>query len=586
MNSTKYHKAQNFKVIDHYVLSIKEILGTGSYGSVYRGLDVENKTSVAIKQVTFSKKSSSYSSPSSQMTQALYNEITNMRLIDHINVVKLYDVKKSSNNFYLICEYCSQGNLEVYITSKGGQLSIKESLRFIRDIVSGFKCLYNKNIVHRDLKPANLLLHKNRLKIADFGFSKLVDHAMESQQILSQVGSPLYMSPQILRGDSYSSKTDIWSLGVLFFQMIYGSTPWKGKSSFNLLKEIENTELFFPEIPQVSSEIKGLIEGMLKLDEEERFSWDNLFEIRLLEEELENSFNLEKSLCELEAEYKQDEFLKYKALNLLYFQQNKVVQIPYEEDEKEERIIEENYEKIIEKQIEKEKKWVVIKGVSSWVLHKRNKIAFLSLFCLKLLELLMNKTLVLRSEIYHRFMFLGLKMQMMVLYKLYMRLKIGDSVEFKHFSSENWKLFIANPAASAILKIVTTDLTIVKTFFTRCLEQTISYIASKTKNEEVMGKLKGLKTVCDNNLGDKKMFETVFNEMLKDFAGYFYAYLKKNGLENQKELLEFGYLLKILFNRKNVFRWKAEEPLDFLKLYEDIANCKINSIKDIFSLEN
>ena len=173
MNSLPFPKPLNCKVIDHYILFLKEILGTGSYGSVYRGLDLETKTCVAIKQVTFSKKLKSQKSPISQMTQALRNEVMNMRLIDHINVVKLFDVKKSSNNFYLICEYCSQGNLEAYINSKGGQLSVTESLRFIRDIISGFRCLYSKNIVHRDLKPANLILHKNKLKIGDFGFSNV-----------------------------------------------------------------------------------------------------------------------------------------------------------------------------------------------------------------------------------------------------------------------------------------------------------------------------------------------------------------------------------------------------------------------------
>ena len=594
MNSLKFQKAQNFKMIDHYVLSLKEILGTGSYGSVYRGLDLETKAAVAIKQVTFSKNPKSFLNPStsSQMTNALKNEITNMRLIDHINVVKLFDVKKSTNNFYLICEYCSQGNLESYISSKGGQLSIQESLRFIRDIVSGFRCLYAKCIVHRDLKPANLLLQKNRLKIADFGFSKLVDHSMDSQKILSQVGSPLYMSPQILRGESYSSKTDVWSLGIIWFQMVYGHTPWKGKSAFNLLKEIEDGELVFPDTPQVSNEIKILIAGMLKLEELERLSWEEIFEIKLLEEESENSFNLEKSLIELEAEYKQDEFLKYKALNQLYFQQNKVASIPYQEDELKEKdellmtCTEDNYEKIIKNQVKKEHEWAIIMGISAVILHKRNQTVFLSIFCLKLLDLIINKVLVLRSELYHRFVFLGLKSQMMILYKLYMRIKIGDSNGFKYFSKENWNLFLENPVSSALLKIITTDLTIVKTLFTRCLEQTLGYINHKTmNNKEMVGKLQILRSVCDNNLGDKKMFDFLFNEMLKDFAGYYHGYLKNKGSDNQKELLEFGYLMKIIFNRKKVFKWKAEEPLDFLKLYEDIDNTKITSINDIFSFE-
>ena len=592
MNFFSSKKPLNCKVIDHYLVFLKELLGTGSYGSVFRGLDLDTKSVVAIKQVTFSqKKPQSQKSPLSQMTQALRNEVTNMRLIDHPNVVKLFDVRKSTSNFYLICEYCSQGSLDSYILSKGGQLSVTESLHFIRDIISGFRCLYSKSLVHRDLKPANLLLHKTRLKIADFGFSKLVDHEMEAQQILSQVGSPLYMSPQILRGESYSSKTDVWSLGVIWFQMVYGRTPWKGKSAFNLLKEIEGSELIFPKTPIVTKEIKNIIGNMLKIEENERFSWERIFSIKLLEEEQENSFNLEKSLCELENEYKHDEFLKFKALNQIYFQMNKVAKMPFLDEETQNNNNEnskensENYEEIIQKQVKKEKEWGVIGGVSGWILHKRNQVAFLGLVCLKLLDLVMNKSLILRSELYHRFIFLGLKMQMMVLYKLYMRINVGELQEPKKFQKEEWEMFIRNPVAKALLKLLTTDLTIVKTLFTRSLEQTMSYIASKNRNGEAIGKLKSLSSVCDNNLCDKKLFETVFGDMLKDFANYFYGYLKKNGLESQKEMLEFGYLLKIIFNRKKVFVWKTEEPLDFLKLYEEIENVQISSINEIFSFE-
>lgn len=581
-------KAKNFKIIDHYVLSLKEILGSGSYGIVYRGLNLTTKVSVAIKQVTFSKKPIKNNESSLQMTQALQNEITNMRLIDHNNVVKLFDVKKSSNNYYLICEYCSQGSLEAYLSSKSGQLSVQESLRFTRDIVSGFRFLYSKNIVHRDLKPANLLLHKNRIKIADFGFSKLVDHAMDSQQILSQVGSPLYMSPQILRGDSYSSKTDVWSLGIIWFQMLYGQTPWKGKSAFTLLKEIEGKSLSFPENPTISEEIKGILTKMLQLEEQERISWEELFEMKLLEEEIENnSFNLEKSLCELEAEFKQDEFLKYKALNQLYFQQNKVILLPFvEEIAEENKEKSDNYEIIIANQLEKEKKALIMHKISCWILHKRNRTAFISLFCLKFLDLVLNKVLIIRSEIYHRFVFLCLKLQMMSIYKLYMRLKSGDLANSKQISEENWKLFMKSDGSQILLKNLTMDLTIIKTLFTRCLEQTLNYINSKARKTTLSSNLKKLKSICDNNLADKHVFDELFQEMLKDLANYYYGFVKKSGGDCKKEILEFAYLLKIMFNRKIVFKWINEEPLDFRKLYEEIENVKITSIKEVFTFEN
>lgn len=129
------------------------------------------------------------------MLANLKNEVSNMRLLVHPNIVQLYDVKKSPNNLYLIVEYCNYGSLEQYLGQNKNILSERESIKIMKEMVDGFKCLYSKNIVHRDLKPANILMHDGISKIADFGFSKLVDHGMEEKQIVTQVGSPLYMSP-------------------------------------------------------------------------------------------------------------------------------------------------------------------------------------------------------------------------------------------------------------------------------------------------------------------------------------------------------------------------------------------------------
>lgn len=92
----------------------------------------------------------------------------------------------------------------------------------MRQIINGFRALHDKHIVHRDIKPANILLHNGVAKIADFGFSKVVEHGMESMQIESLVGSPIYMSPQLLSGQVYSSKADLWSLAITWYELLYG----------------------------------------------------------------------------------------------------------------------------------------------------------------------------------------------------------------------------------------------------------------------------------------------------------------------------------------------------------------------------
>ena len=109
---------------------------------------------------------------------------------------------------------------------------------FLVQIVEGFLELFNKGIVHRDLKPANILLKNGKIKIADFGFSKLIKNYNEV--LVSCLGTPAYTAPQVLKSENYSSKCDIWSLGVMLYFMVCGKLPWKADSQYELIKMIES----------------------------------------------------------------------------------------------------------------------------------------------------------------------------------------------------------------------------------------------------------------------------------------------------------------------------------------------------------
>ena len=156
----------------------------------------------------------------------LNNEITNLQLIQSENVVRLYDLKQSKKHFYFICEFCSGCSFDGYLRRKG-RLTEPEAMKFFKDILKGFKELHAKGIVHRDLKPANLLMTDYFLKIADLGLSKAANTNYEMFE--SIVGTPMYMSPQLFEG-KYTSKTDIWSLGLILYEMLYGTIPWKVKN--------------------------------------------------------------------------------------------------------------------------------------------------------------------------------------------------------------------------------------------------------------------------------------------------------------------------------------------------------------------
>ena len=335
MLKSAYPISPNYKQIDSYILNMSYVLGKGSYGSIILGYDIPHKIFLAIKIISLDniadQKSLDY----------LKSEIVNMQMANHKNIVRLYDVRRSKSNIYLIMEYCEDGNLEKYLYDRGGRLSEKESIRILRKIVSGYKCLHGLNIVHRDLKLANILTDKGEIKIADLGYSKLVEN-FKKDFLVSRVGTMLYMSPQILEATHYTNKTDVWSLGIMFYQMLFGRNPWNLNADknpnivMNFLKVIREKGLEFPKDIKASAKSKNLLQEMLMYDEEDRLSWEEIFQEEFLKEEEEDQFkNIEEyfvknrtidSIYECERFMKENIIKKIPLLQPLNIQNNKSIE--------------------------------------------------------------------------------------------------------------------------------------------------------------------------------------------------------------------------------------------------------------------
>ncbi|EAS01038.1 Serine/Threonine kinase domain protein (macronuclear) [Tetrahymena thermophila SB210] len=300
---------RNIKMVQQYKIYKDRILGKGTFGYVFQGENTKNKQIVAIKMVPLKE----FKFKPEKIIPSLKNEIKNMQMLHHKNTVQLYDVIKTDNNLYMVVEFCNQGNLDKYIKQKN--LSEEKCINIMFQIVEGFKCLNQNNIVHRDLKPENILLHDKTVKIADFGFSKVVEAGMDEPIITSFVGTPLYMSPQILQKQNYSSKTDIWSLGMIFYELIYTKRAWEGKSYCDLLDNILKKPLQFPEIPKVHQQTKQIIRRMLQQKEEDRISWEELFQF----------FSVE-NLRQVYSDFSNNSYLQHQQnlqLNQLYDQNQK-----------------------------------------------------------------------------------------------------------------------------------------------------------------------------------------------------------------------------------------------------------------------
>lgn len=272
----------SYKKIDNFFFDPTKALGKGAFGAVYKAYDESrNNMEVAVKMVPAAKLLES-----EDQYNLFMREIEVLRQIRGNHIVQLIDVKRTPNNLYIFIDYCDGGDLEKKMKVQKS-FTEEECLSILKQISDAFitldqmKIVNNKghtvSIMHRDIKPANILFHKGQVKIADFGFAKLVDEVDKNiKKAHTLLGTPLYMPPQILNDENYSSKCDVWSTGVLIYELMFGKHPWTGHSVPNLYNNIKTKPLSFPK--DISTEFKDLLTKMLKIKDEDRISWKEVYE--------------------------------------------------------------------------------------------------------------------------------------------------------------------------------------------------------------------------------------------------------------------------------------------------------------------
>ncbi|CAD8119707.1 unnamed protein product [Paramecium sonneborni] len=260
---------QNIRKLGDYQFDSKYLLGEGAFGKVYRGNKISTNMEVAIKKID-----SQMINKDQYLIDALNSEIQIMKQLDHPNIVKFIDKFTTDRSIYIVTEFCADGDLRNIM--KGRKIPETEVNQIFCQLASGFKELVKANIIHRDLKPANIMNHRGTVKIADFGFSKIVDN-FSGDLLRTCVGSPLYMAPQILRKEKYTTKSDIWSLGIIYYEMIYGNSPWTGVDEKSLTQNIMKQPLKFHNHIQLSDFGRNFIIKALEKEESKRMEWNELF---------------------------------------------------------------------------------------------------------------------------------------------------------------------------------------------------------------------------------------------------------------------------------------------------------------------
>jgi serine/threonine-protein kinase ULK/ATG1 len=255
------------KQVGKYVLN-KQI-GQGQFGTVYSGKHKTSKLTVAVKEMALA-------GLSEKLLQQMELEIKAMKKVRHSAVISLHDVYKTKQNVYLMMEYCTGGDLESYV-EKNGPISEATLKRWLKQLVSAFIEMQSHRILHRDLKLGNLLLtdpdaEVADVKLADFGFARILN---ENSMAKTTLGTPLFMAPEILNGQEYDYKVDVWSLGALCFEIL------TGKSAFNAttmaqLRRLQKTKVTFPRGCKASRQARAFIGKMLTYDQKKRPSFADL----------------------------------------------------------------------------------------------------------------------------------------------------------------------------------------------------------------------------------------------------------------------------------------------------------------------
>ena len=297
---------QNYQI--YY--DIMEEIGEGVYGSVYKGIEKKTQELRALKVMNYNKikKILSYQYEASDIEKQLellikefIKEFDNMKICSYYNnnSVKCYEYFNNKNNFIIIMELCdtnlSKMLINKLINGKHGFYPI-EILEIMNQLNNSFKIMNEKKIIHQNLKLENILIKydnkkqsKYTIKLSDYGCNRGILSLLKNNYY-KNMGTIAYMAPEILKGDKYNYESDLWSIGIIIYRLIFGKLPFIGEGNIlfnkneklgnNLLKKTGNVDL------------DDLIQKLLEKDPEKRINWHIYFYHPFFKSRFRNKINL------------------------------------------------------------------------------------------------------------------------------------------------------------------------------------------------------------------------------------------------------------------------------------------------------
>ncbi|CAL1386132.1 unnamed protein product [Linum trigynum] len=248
---------------DYHVI---ELVGEGSFGKVYKGRRKCTGQTVAMKFIMKQGKTE-------KDVHNLRQEIEILRKLKHENVIEMLDSFESPQEFCVVTEFAQGELFEILEDDKC--LPEDQVQAIAKQLVRALHYLHSNRIIHRDMKPQNILICSGSIvKLCDFGFARAM--SQNTVVLRSIKGTPLYMAPELVREQPYNHTADLWSLGVILYELFVGQPPFYTNSVYALIRHIVKDPVKYPD--NLSSNFKSFLKGLLNKSPQNRLSWPHLLE--------------------------------------------------------------------------------------------------------------------------------------------------------------------------------------------------------------------------------------------------------------------------------------------------------------------
>ena len=255
----------------------KFIIGKGTYGPVYKAFDSNSKNYVAIKEID----------------KIRFNIVINSKFKENMkNINSKYkfckNIIETKEKYYIIMDLYPC-NLEDYLNMINAPLSIDEIKEILIQLNEILKIIEKENIIFKDLKPSNILITYSKIDEIKINLCKIITNELinKTKSNMNNIKEIcLTTAPEILKDESFSKKSDLWSLGIIIYYMLFKEYPYNGKTENQIINQINSNKI----LKNIGNkELDDLINRMLKINENERITWDNYFNHSFFKKDLDNN---------------------------------------------------------------------------------------------------------------------------------------------------------------------------------------------------------------------------------------------------------------------------------------------------------